>query len=334
MLFWVCYLLVAVLGSIGLYCFSPLIPTEKDNSEITQSANSEVTVNTIAAESPAIRTVEKKTPVPIRKKQVIKTQEVSPQPQPVQDTDDNEQDDNETEDDEPEVIVENVVNYKPSTDVIRSSGADVTHWGITVKEAVVYSKDGKNLKTVQAGSLVEQTNSTMSDKGEMSFCKVWGNNSWSGPFLIAGTDLIRFPGTREQTDANDVEKLCKYFSLVQQYENRKKEILKASASKNPYYKELKEKAEVYNKTADRAAELTKQRDDSKGSKRSKIITELTKLKQEEARLSAELIKVKTKYEDWKKKNNQAEADYNNDPVYQKLGKQILDLKYELSDFGI
>lgn len=322
MLFWLKYVLVAAIGTAVLYCSIPLIHPELYAETDFVVAEADAIVDTLPQSTVVTQTAKSETPAPVR----VTAPRPAPAAKQVVQYDD--------DDDEPEVIVENVTEYKPSTDVIRSSGTGVTHWGITVKETAVYSKDGKNLKTVPGGTLIEQINSTKTDKGEMSYCKIWKDNVWSGPFLIAGADLIRFPGTREQTDANDVDKLCKYFSLVQQYENRKMEILKANASKNPYYKEFKEKAEAYNKNADRSAELTKQRDEAKGAKRTKLIAELSKLKQEEARQSSELSKIKAKYEDWKKKNSHGEFDYNSDPIFQKLGKQIYDLKFELSDFGI
>lgn len=327
------YLFVAILGTTLLYCCIPLIHPElyagESESEVAEPASLAESASPLAdngasvaaRQSPsreALARVKRQTPAQVK--------DVPEAPAPAAVT--------EPEAEEAEVIVENVVDYTPSTDVIRLSGSGVTHWGITVKETPAYSKEGKNLKQIPAGSLIEQINSTTSDKGEMAFCKVWGDGYWSGPYLIAGANLFRFSGTREQTDAADVEKLCRYYSLIQKHENRKNEILKASASKNPHYKEFKEKAEAYNRNAERAAELTKQRDDAKGPKRNKIIAELTKLKQEESRQAAELNRIKTKYEDWKKKNGQELADYNSDPLIQSLGKQILDLKYELSDFGI
>lgn len=322
MLFWLKYILIAVIGTAVLYCSIPLIHPELN-------AEAKLTDNVVEPfPEPVSEVVTAAVPTAPVAKEPLAPKTVSPTsvPQQVAQYED--------EDDEQEVIVENVTEYKPSTDVIRSSGPGVTHWGITVKESAVYTKDGKNLKTVPAGILIEQINSTTADKGEMSYCKIWKDDIWSGPFLIAGANLIRFPGTREKTDANDVEKLCKYFSLIQQYENRKNEILKAAASKNPYFRELKEKAEAYNKNGERSAVLTKQRDEATGAKRTKLIAELNKLKQEMASQSTELAQVTSKYENWKKQHSKGEADYNSDPIYQKLGKQIYELKFELADFGI
>ena len=113
-----------------------------------------------------------------------------------------------------EVIVVTELGYTPSTQRIRASGTDITHWGVTLLQAPFFEKDGKRrAETLPGGTLVEQTAATSSSKGEMALCRFWRGSGWAGPFLVATADLVRFPGGRDEVDADELEVLLRYAEL-------------------------------------------------------------------------------------------------------------------------
>ena len=235
---------------------------------------------------------------------------------------------------EPEVIVENVRGYTPSTERIRASGSDVTYWGVTIVDASFYDRDGKLRDTkILGGTLIEQTGAKSSSKGEMAICRIWRNGNWAGSYLISTADLIRFDGGREEVDADDVDLLCKYYTFSAAVERRKEELTKKAAGANPHYAELKRKATAYNEHKKRAEELTQKRDSAKGAERNKIIAELTQLKNAEAREAAEVQSLTRKYEDWKKAHPSM-VNPAADPICKGYLDKMAELKPKLSVFGL
>jgi hypothetical protein len=234
----------------------------------------------------------------------------------------------------PEVIVENVRGYTPSTERIRASGSDVTYWGVTIVDTPFYDRDGKLRDTkILGGTLIEQTGATRSSKGEMAICRIWRNGNWAGSYLISTADLIRFDGGREEVDADDVDLLCKYYNYSAAVERRKEELTQKAAAANPYFTELKRKATAYNEHKKRAEELTAKRDQAKGTERSSIIAELTKLKNAESREAAEVQSLTRKYEDWKKAHPST-VNPATDPKCKELLDKMAELKPKLSVFGL
>ncbi len=237
---------------------------------------------------------------------------------------------------EPEVIVENVRGYTPSTERIRASGNDVSYWGVTIVDAPFYDRNGKlRDDRLAGGTLIEQTGAKSSSKGEMAICRIWRKSGWAGSYLVSTADLIRFEGGRDEVDADDVENLCRYYNYSAAVERRKEELVQRAASANPYYAELKRKAMAYKERQRRADELTAKRDQAKGAERSRIIAELTQLKNAEARESTEIQALTKKYEDWKKAHpSTSGADPSADPVCRGYLDKMAELRPKLAVFGI
>ena len=233
-----------------------------------------------------------------------------------------------------EVIVENVRGYTPSTNRIRASGSDVTYWGVTIVDTPFYDRDGKLRDTkILGGTLIEQTGAKSSSKGEMAICRIWRDGNWAGSYLISTADLIRFDGGREEVDADDVDLLCKYYTYSAAVERRKEELTRKAASANPHFAELKRKATAYNEHKKRAEELTAKRDAAKGAERNRIIAELTQLKNAEARESAEVQSLTTKYEAWKKAHPSM-VNPATDPICKGYLDKMAELKPKLTVFGL
>ena len=61
------------------------------------------------------------------------------------------------------------------------------------------------------------TGSTGSGRG-----RVWRGSSWSGPYLVATADLLRFSGGRDEVDADEFDVLLRYAGLNARAEARKR----------------------------------------------------------------------------------------------------------------
>lgn len=330
------YLLVAAVASLAVYVGSSFVPAGLFSAETVspeESASGEVafTYPDETAKSPSVTTPSFATP---HSKKTVKSASAVTAPdaksaEVVQEA---------PSASEVQVIdapAQEEVVY--STSRIRSSGHDVTHWGVVISDTSFYDKDGKNREDkLVGGTLIEQCGSKKSSKGEMAVCRVWRGNTWAGPYLVSTAALIRFAGGREEVPADALDDLCKYYKLNGAAERRKEDLTQKAASQNPYYAELKKKATAYNEHRKRAEALTAERDAAKGPKRSKIIAELTELKNSEARESTEVKELTKKYEDWKKAHPSSAVggDFSSDKTINDYYRQMSEIKPKLSMFGL
>ena len=235
----------------------------------------------------------------------------------------------------PEVIVVTELGYTPSTQRIRASGTDITHWGVTLLQAPFFEKDGKRREeTLPGGTLVEQVGITSSSKGEMALCRIWRGSGWSGPFLIATADLIRFPGGRDQVDADELDLLLRYAGLNARVEERKKELARRSVDANPHAAPLRQLKEKYDAAKAEAERLTRARDAAKGAERIRLGDELRRVKEREPRMRREIETVTRQYEAWKANLATPAADPAKDREIQAIQSQMEALRPRLGNFGL
>jgi hypothetical protein len=236
---------------------------------------------------------------------------------------------------DPEPIVITELGYTPSTRRIRSSGAEVTHWGVTLLQAPFFEKDGKRREeTLPGGTLVEQVSAKKSSRGEMALCRIWSGSAWAGPYLIATADLIRFPGGRDEVDADALKALMRYAALNARVEARKKELARLGVDANPHAAPLRALKTRYDAAKTKADELTRKRDQTKGIERIRLGDELRKLKEQEPRMRQELTVLTRQYEAWKSNHTVQAADPFQDAEVRGLMEQMQAMLPRLRNFGL
>jgi hypothetical protein len=236
---------------------------------------------------------------------------------------------------EPPPVVITERNYTPSTQRIRPSGDDTTHWGVTILDASHFENDGKRREgNLPGGTLVEQISSTTSSKGEVALCRVWRGQEWEGPYLIATADLVRFGGGRGEVDAEALDALCRYYALNARVEARKNSLVRQAVDANPHAAQLRTLKQGYDEAAARAKQLTQTRDDASGAERIRTSDELRRLKETEPVLRKNLEAVTRQYEQWKQSHSTAGAGPAQDTEIQALEAQMKVLLPRLHAFGL
>lgn len=232
-------------------------------------------------------------------------------------------------------VVVSEPGYLPSTQRIRPSDGTTTHWGVTVVEASVYEMDGKRRpQPLPGGTLIEQTGTTTSSRGEMAICRIWNGAGWDGPGLVAAADLIRFAGGRDTVDADALATLQRYYTLNARLEKRRQELVRRAVDANPHAAELRRLKQAYDAAAKRAEALTQQRDEQNNAERIRIGDELRRLKESERSMRKQIEGVTTRYEAWKQANGGAAVDASRDPQMQALASQMKELLPRLKDFEL
>ena len=227
------------------------------------------------------------------------------------------------------------LGYTPSVQRIPPSGADITHWGVTLQHAPFFEKDGKRrAEVLPGGTLVEQTDAMSSSKGEMALCRIWRGSGWAGPFLVATADLVRFPGGRDEVDADELEVLLRYAELNARAEERRKELTRLSVDANPHAAPLRRLKEAYDAARIEAERLTRERDTARDAERIRLGDELRRVKDQEPRMRRELESLARQYEAWKSSHAAPAAAPEQDAQLQAILAQMQALRPRLGNFGM
>ena len=228
------------------------------------------------------------------------------------------------------------LGYTPSVQRIPASGADITHWGVALQHTPLFEKDGKRREaTLPGGTLVEQIAATSSSKGEMALCRIWsGGTDWTGPFLVATADLLRFAGGRGEVDADELDVLLRYAALHARAETRKRELARLGVDANPHTAPLRRLKEAYDAARAQAERLTRERDEARGAERIRLGDELRRVKEQEPRMRRELESLARQYEAWKASHATPAADPSQDAQVQALQAQMQALRPRLGNFGL
>lgn len=192
--------------------------------------------------------------------------------------------------------------FRAATADLPSSGSGVTHWGVTTVNAACYTLDGKRRDdSVAGGTIVELTGIKASSRGEMAICRIARpGGAWVGPYLLAASELVRFPGTRDRVDAALIPTLQRYFMLNAQIEARRQALQPApQEDNNPLLARARQALGDYRAAQQRAAELTSLRDRASGGERTRYADELRDLVAEQARLKEKLEDANAAYREWK-----------------------------------
>lgn len=237
----------------------------------------------------------------------------------------------------PETIVENVTleTEAPTSSIpVPATSAPITHWGVAIRDAPLYSTAGKRLSaTLPGGSLVVQSGSGSSSRGDVALCHGWYDNQWQGPWLIDTADLVRFEGDHSEISDSELAPLLRYGRLRAQIAARRDILTKGDVESNPHTSRLRQLKSEYDDAAARAAKLTAQRDEATGAARNRMADELRRLKEEEGRMRREIEAATTRYNEWKNRNTGSAADPSKDPQIREWTGQLNQLMPHLRQFG-
>jgi hypothetical protein len=199
-------------------------------------------------------------------------------------------------------------------------------WGMTHQRASIYALDGTHSGHVAAGTLVEFRDIKKSSKGQMVKCVVIVEGRRSEPVLISSKELRLFTGEFQKLSVRQMADLQKYYDLSGKVAERKNELLKIAASKNPHFQQYEAAHKKFMDHIDQANELMQQRDKATGLMKTRLEDKLRTMKHAEGRLRAEYDAVHKKFREWKEKNPDALAKPESDPQITRLIGEMDELR--------
>ena len=200
-------------------------------------------------------------------------------------------------------------------------------WGMTLTSAAYYALSGENRGKLAGGSIIDIEDSRNTSRGDMSVGRVERDNTMVGPYLVANVDLVRFNVARSEVPAESIATLKQYYQLKGALDVRLTVLKKQAASANPYAAAYGEAVQNYNNFGTREKQLTSRRDSASGAERMKLVDQLREMIPESQRLLRAVEDAKAKYNKWKAANPGATAvDTSSDPLVQDLQRQIAALE--------
>ncbi len=333
MKFLITYLLMAVLGTIGVYYGTcPLwqamgwpLPAATHSAVAAPVPTVSYARPMLPTEAPSIVSTPAQQPLPVQK-QFDSTPSVVPPPATKPDL----------------ATAEPKASEAPvpaSTPPATTSGAlppltqGSKSWGLTLTCAAYYSLSGANRGQLPGGAIMDIEDSRNTSKGDMSMGRVERDNAMLGPYLVANVDLVRFNVARSEVPPETIAILKQYYGLKGKMDQRVADLKKQAASINPYAAAYGAAVKKYNDFGEREKQLTAQRDAASGAERMRLVDQLRGMLPESQKLLRTVEAAKTQYNGWKTAHPNATAvDPAGDAQVQELQKQIAALEPQVKDF--
>lgn len=204
-------------------------------------------------------------------------------------------------------------------------------WGVLAEEAQAYSEEGRPRVKLPAGTVVERMAEKNSKSGRMFVCRIRNGRRWEEGFLFAAHTVVMFEGPFAFAPKGPSDKVIDYFTKVGQRESRLAALKEAHLRKNPHFSEYQAAAKAYLDFQERAKELTERRDTAVGAERSRLVVELSRMKNEEPRLRAALERAEKPYKEWKARHGDGTESAGDDPEIAALDAAIEALLDDVSE---
>jgi hypothetical protein len=192
----------------------------------------------------------------------------------------------------------------PPKDVQLVLRGDVTPgWGVVRQQSNYYMTDGRRAGLLAAGTLIDYQRAVSSSKGAMVdglICSTDQGPSIRG--LIDQKDLHLFTGSYKDLSAKRVKDLRAYYELVGKIALRRKELLQASAEKNPFFPAYQATYQVLAAHIEKSRIEVLRRDHLAGADKVQAQARLYEMRMEERRLLMGYEEIQQKFKDWKKEH--------------------------------
>ena len=274
--FWIIYIVVAVVGSAGVYFLAPWARPLMERC-VKQGENKVVADNSKFMSSTFVSAGDYDNSLPVDMSAEVVTNSV------IQSGD--------VFDDPPALI-----------GIYRATGRDKPKWGVTRIKTNLYADDGRHLGEVPAGIVANYQDVRVSSMGSMVLCTLLYKGKEHGPGLLKQKDICLFTGDYMKLSKDQRGNLEAYYKTKGAMEERKIDLMHQFAIQNPYYTSYKAAYDGYMAHIGASKKLSMTHDITMGLKRSRLEDQLRKMKNEEAKLQKRYNAIHAKYKGWKDQN--------------------------------
>ena len=180
--------------------------------------------------------------------------------------------------------------------------SDRPGWGVTFQRTAYYKLDGTRLGTVPGGTVFDFRQAHTSSRGTMIECQFLREGRTEATFLVSRKEVHLFTSSYSRLSARQLEALKSYYERNGLIDLRKRELLQASANRNPHYQAANAAYRAFNDHIAKAKALSETRESASELEKARLEEQLRQMKLTETRLKAELTAANEKFRVWKEQH--------------------------------
>lgn len=220
---------------------------------------------------------------------------------------------------------------KPRTPARPAGLTLVQNWGVIVSpSAPAYSRTGKYLQRIGAGTLLDISELWQTKSGSMALCNAFVASGLLSDVLIYAGDMDMRPGPLSEVSAREKDLRCQLAELLAQRTENLRGSSKTQRTDNPHYAAYAQAQADYVQFWKKARDLQARRDSATGDERSRLIDELARLTTSGAdvRVGDAFVTARREYNAWNADHPQHASDPSGGPASD-LDRRIAALRAEL-----
>ncbi len=204
-------------------------------------------------------------------------------------------------------------------------------WGaVSTQDAPVYDRNGKKMREIPAGSLVDVQETRSTSSGDLVICSV---RSRSGSFkdVILRRDDVELNIGYPISSASKEQMILvsRRGEVLGAIKSRQDELEKAASNRNPHQAEFLAVALKYKAIMDESKQLNEQYKKATGARRMELANRLRTLKNDQFVVMPKYNELKQKRDDWNGQNKNVAQDVANDPQIRQLNQQLEQIDQQL-----
>ncbi len=204
-------------------------------------------------------------------------------------------------------------------------------WGtVSAADAPLFDKNGRKMREIPAGSLVDVQETRRTASGEVVIGSVRSRQGNFNDVILRRDDVELYVGYPISTASREqLQLVSKRGELLGAIKSRQAALEAAASNRNPHQAEYRQILRQYQAINDESKQLKEQYDKATGSKRMELANRLRTLKNDQFVLMPKYQEIKSKKAEWDRGNQTSTQDTANDPQMQQLKQQLEQIDRQL-----
>ncbi len=206
-------------------------------------------------------------------------------------------------------------------------------WGaVSMQDAPIYDSNGKKMREIPAGSLVDVQETRSTPNGELVIGAVHSRNGNFKGVILKRDHVELYTGYPISATTKEQRMLVsRRGEILGAIQSRQEALEKAASNRNPHQAEFLAVALKYKAIMDESKQLNEQYKKATGARRMELANRLRTLKNDQFVVMSKYTELKQKRDDWNGQNQDIAQGIANDPQIRQLNQQLEQIDQQLSN---
>lgn len=206
-------------------------------------------------------------------------------------------------------------------------------WGaVSMQDAPIYDSNGKKMREIPAGSLVDVQETRSTPNGELVIGTVHSRNGNFKGVILKRDHVELYTGYPISATSKDQRMLVsRRGEILAAIKSRQEALEKAASNRNPHQAEFLATALKYKAIMDESKQLNEQYKKVTGNQRIELGNRLRTLKNDQFVVMPKYNELKQKRDNWNDQNQNVAQDIANDPQIRQLNQQLEQIEQQLGN---